>query len=277
MPANLTDSSTFTSPIQVPTNGDPVDAGPSDPLRAGFQGLANRTKYIKDLLDGGVRRVQYYSSTAALAAVTGMVNGDVAIVNSTYLGLYIYDTSNSGAAVLPWFVKPDGYADGTPGRWRHLFHSFGVNASSSLDENRWAIPVANAMPMAPQFITSNSTPVTLSGSYQDVGPSLSLASLLAGDVLVIDGDMTFDPNGSSNTATIGIKVGGENGDAVFTDSEVTVIASGSVSHRVHVQLACTLASAGTKVVQMRARDSGIVSGANQVKPRYQLRAMVVRP
>lgn len=132
MPTNLTDSSTFTSPIQVPANGDPVDAGPSDPLRAGFQGLANRTKYIKDLLDGGVRRVQYYSSTTALAAVTGMVNGDVAIVNSTYLGLYIYDTSNSGAAVLPWFVKPDGYADGTPGRWRHLFHSFGVNASSSL-------------------------------------------------------------------------------------------------------------------------------------------------
>lgn len=273
MPTNLSDVSTFTSPVAVPADGDARNAAS---VQTPFQALANRTKWLYDKITNGVPRVQFYSSTAALANVTGQVNGDVAIVNGTYLGVYIYDTGVSGADLSPWFVKPTGFLDGASGRWKHLFYSFGVNASAIYNENRWIIPPANHLPAAPSFATSNSGTVTMTGSYQDVGPSVTINSLLVGDVLVIDGDMGFDPNGSSNTATVGIKVSGENSDNVFSDSEVAIVAT-SPAYRVHTQLVCTLAAAGNKTIQMRARDSGIVSGANQIKPRYMLRAFVIRP
>lgn len=271
---------TFPAPRSF-EDGDELDQSNLDEA---FQAAANRAQYLlikqADLenvvLGTGVKRIQFYASTAALAAVTGQSNGDVAIVKGTYLGIYIYDTSNSGPDLSPWFIKPNGFADGTSGRWRHLFHSFGVNNSALIDENRWIVPGYNHMPSAPVYATSGSGTVTMTGSFQDVGPSLTINGLLVGDRLVIDGDLGFDPNGSSNTATVGIKVSGENGDNVFSDSEVSILAS-QPAYRVHTQLVCTLAAAGNKTVQMRARDSGIVSGANQIKPKYQLRALVIRP
>lgn len=48
MPANLTDSNTFTDPIVVPTDGDAL-TGASNALEA--QGLANRTRFLKNYAD----------------------------------------------------------------------------------------------------------------------------------------------------------------------------------------------------------------------------------
>lgn len=276
MPIVLPETDVFDSDLDFP---GPLDAGSvasGSPLHTFGSKVANRTRWLYNKITGGVPRIQFYTSTAALAAVTGQANGDVAIVNSTYLGIYIYDTSNSGADLSPWFIKPSGFLDATPGRWRHLFHSFGVNNSALIDENRWVIPGYNHLPVTPAYATSGSGTVTMTGAYQDVGPSLTINSLIAGDRLVIDGDFGFDDNGSSNTATVGIKVSGENSDNVFSDSEVSIVAS-QPAYRARTQLVCTLAASGNKTIQMRARDSGIVSGANQIKPKYQLRALVIRP
>ncbi len=45
MPKQLTDVSTFTAEITVPVNSDPRNA---ESVEAGFQGLANRTKHLRD-------------------------------------------------------------------------------------------------------------------------------------------------------------------------------------------------------------------------------------
>lgn len=48
MPTNITDTSTFTDPIQGPADADPQNAAS---YLVGYQGLANRTAYLKDHLD----------------------------------------------------------------------------------------------------------------------------------------------------------------------------------------------------------------------------------
>jgi hypothetical protein len=48
MPSLITDVSTFTDPISVPTDGDPV-AGPS--LALFVQGLSNRSRWLKNLIE----------------------------------------------------------------------------------------------------------------------------------------------------------------------------------------------------------------------------------
>lgn len=49
MPTNITDTSTFTDPIQGPADDDPQLA---DSYNLGFQGVANRTRYLADRLGG---------------------------------------------------------------------------------------------------------------------------------------------------------------------------------------------------------------------------------
>lgn len=49
MPADITDSSTFTDPVQTPVNGE---AANGDSFLLAPQGLANRTRWLKDQLDG---------------------------------------------------------------------------------------------------------------------------------------------------------------------------------------------------------------------------------
>jgi hypothetical protein len=81
MPTNITDSSAFTDPIQMPTDGEVVDA--SDFLASTIQGLANRTRYNKDAIDALVaqlaaqlaplRQVGTWSVAAAAVADNGVL------------------------------------------------------------------------------------------------------------------------------------------------------------------------------------------------------------
>lgn len=48
MPRDISETSAFTAPISVPVNGEPVAAETRDPA---FQGLTNRTKYLKDYVE----------------------------------------------------------------------------------------------------------------------------------------------------------------------------------------------------------------------------------
>lgn len=185
MPVNLTDSSTFTTPVQVPDAGDPVGAGAGSYLRAALQAFANRTKYLYDLVTGGVKRIQYFSDIADLRDVTGMAAGDVAVVNDTYLGLYIYDTGVSGAEVYPWFIKPTGVLDGTSGRWRHIFNTFGVN-NATLGNNKWVFNgPGRVVEVLESVVTSpSSNTYSDSASWQDVGVSIT-KTLVTGDLILL--------------------------------------------------------------------------------------------
>jgi len=91
MPTTLTESSTFTSSITVADNGDPADAGSGGYIREPFQGLTNRTKYLKDVLDSGVKKIQKATTVSAMTGATGMAGGDlVLLANVSNLGLFMY-------------------------------------------------------------------------------------------------------------------------------------------------------------------------------------------
>ena len=49
MPQNITDVVTFTDPLTAPADGDPLDA--NSIITNGIQGLANRTAYLKDIVE----------------------------------------------------------------------------------------------------------------------------------------------------------------------------------------------------------------------------------
>lgn len=271
MPQNITDVDAFTAPIVAPADGDTRDAAS---VLTGFQGLANRAKYLYErVITDGVRKVRRFVDTTALKALTGQSHGDIAIVDTdTYLGLYIYDTTVSGADVNPWALKPNGFADGTPGRWRHLFNSFGIT-NSNPDLNRWAFKHQNHLAGLPEFTSLNSgSPVTLTGSDQAVGPTITINGLLAADKIVIDASAQFDPNAGGSTASWRIGING----AEQTDSEIQISAAMAV-HTAQTFLVYTVPSDGNYAIRLLAKDVGSSGNATKIGPRYRLRAQVIRP
>lgn len=138
MPANLTETNDFPSTITVPTAGDPVSAGPGSLLRGALQALTNRSRFLYELLTGGVRKLRFVESYAALKALTGMAKGSVAVV---YIGnfphLFCFLPSDSLPSQVTDMVYP---ADDETGFWmseRYWFNgvnwTFGALTASSLN------------------------------------------------------------------------------------------------------------------------------------------------
>jgi hypothetical protein len=103
---NIVDVSAFTDPITLPENGEPVAAEVRD---ASFQGLANRTRNLKDRADGvdiyvgandssrtvrvgAHRSAQFGTWTESAAAVVAL---------TSTRGTRTFDVS-AGDGVLPW-------------------------------------------------------------------------------------------------------------------------------------------------------------------------------
>lgn len=221
MPANITDVDAFTSPVEVPDAGDPVSAASGSYLRGALQALSNRTRYAYNLLVAGVPRIRYFDDLADLINVTGMTDGAVAVVNDTYLGLYIYDDSASGAQVYPWFIKPNGVADGDPGRWRHMFNTFGVT-SATLGDNKWLFNGPGRVVEALESVVTSpsSSSYASSGSWQDIGLSIT-KTLAIGDVVQLHGMTSWVPD-SDEDIQFRLRVETTSGSATLDGSPVVV-------------------------------------------------------
>ncbi len=108
MSGTITPVDVFTASVPDIKNGDDgIEATFSQPLQA----LTNRTHNLNlTLTSRGVPRVRTVANQAALVALTGMTNGEHAIIKNQ--GLYEYDPS-SGATIAPPFVL----AAAGGGRW----------------------------------------------------------------------------------------------------------------------------------------------------------------
>lgn len=95
MSVNLTDVSTWEPSVEVPASGDARNAAS---VVAGFQDLANRTKFLKDKMSqggSGVNRVQTAATKTILKNLSGMSVGDVCVLLSDFPGcVYMYDTAS---------------------------------------------------------------------------------------------------------------------------------------------------------------------------------------
>ena len=128
MSTALSDSNTYTTTIVIPSSGEARTAASLAPA---FQGLSNRTSYLKDRLlyldptRSGVMRVRTVADLDALRAISSSyrADGDAAYVKR--LGLYFFeelalDESVNATGDSRQFIRPDDVAsDSDPGRWVH--------------------------------------------------------------------------------------------------------------------------------------------------------------
>lgn len=268
MPTNLTDVDAFTDPVQVPTDGDPVESGPASYLRAGLQALSNRTRYAYNLLTNGVQRVRVVASTSALKALATPPNGAVAL----YLAgaspkLFIFKVQASPPAEITGYLYPAN--DGT-GFWatEMYFLTTGSGASLRMDPSILATP--NRIVSVQSDNDTSTVPIGSSGVF---GPSLSVA-VNSGDLVMIDGHTNLNQNGAATDwrGTVYVSVDASN----QTDSQArwdTVDVLRSVSTRTLY----TAGAAGTLTVRLSYTANSGASGTPNFSVMHHLRAMVIRP
>lgn len=218
MPQDITDNDEFSSPCTAPADSDSRNAAS---VLNPFQKLANRTRWLYNKITNGVPRIRYFDDLADLVNVTGMVEGDVAVVNDTYLGLYIYDASTTGAQIYPWSMKPNGAADGDPGRWRHMFNTFGATSATPGD-NKWIFNGPGRVVEALEAVVTSPSSNTYAsgGSWQDIGLSLT-KTLVAGDVVTLHGLVTWAVD-SDEDIQFRLRVENTSGSSVLDGGPVIV-------------------------------------------------------
>jgi len=199
MPANLTDSNAFTSPVVVPNDTEAANAAS---LIQGFQPLANRTYYLQQICEVlGIKKIRS-GSAAAMVAATGISNKTVWLVEAagTFQGIYVYD---SGSA----FVNDDSFvypATGMgAGAWVHILFSLlnanlglvtlgpislggaGISPTPASKIDAALIQYGNVQTLFASPATGNVNNATT--SYIDIPSySLSVPNAIAGDVLFVD-------------------------------------------------------------------------------------------
>lgn len=248
MPQDITDVDEFTSPCTAPADGDTRNA---TSVLTPLQKLANRTRWLYNKITNGVPRIKFYSDIADLRDLTGMVNGDVVVVNDTYLGLYVYDTGVSGAEVYPWSIKPTGVLDGASGRWRHIFNTFGVT-SATLGSNKWIFNSPGRVVEALEAVVTSPSSNTYadSASWQDVGLSLT-KTLVIGDIIQLAATTVWAVD-TTDSVSYRLRVEAPGGNSVLDGSqhEVNPIAANK-KNLFHATGKWTAAEAGSHTFKLQ--------------------------
>lgn len=269
MPTNITDVDAFTDPVQVPTDGDPVESGPASYLRAGLQALSNRTRYAYNLLTNGVQRVRVVASTVALKALAAPPNGAVAVqFGGTSPKFFIFTVYPGPPSEIAGYLYP---ADDGTGFWASEMYYLTTGTGASLRIDPTVAPVPNRI-VSVQSGSDTST-VAISAVGAVFGPTLSVA-VNSGDLVMIDGHTNINQNGASTDwkGTVYVSV-----NAVDqTDSQArwdTVDVLRSVSTRTLY----TAGATGTLTVRLSYTSNSGTSGTANFSVMHYLRAMVIRP
>lgn len=269
MPTNLTDSSTWTTPVAVPTDGDPVAAGSGSNIRTTFQTFANRTKYLYDILTStGITKIRKVTSTASLKGLTSPVEGDVAIlatggtpqiflyrstalVGSDLTNLRYDSTTATGYWISPWF-----YIASVSGGIRLDVQTLPPpNRVVSIDESGET--------------SGSTTPTALGGVF---GPTLSV-TVETGDLVLLEGHCTFAPNGADADGYVSIAVDGT--PQALANRKWDCANSGSSPLTPSVLY--TAAADGTLTIRLYQIRENFASGTPSLTANRSLRATVYRP
>jgi len=205
MPSDLTETSTWETVVEVPSDGDGANA---ESVITPFSQLANRCLYLKDECETiGVQMIRK-GNLSAMSALSGMPDG--AVFNLVPGGaLYTYHQ----ASVL----SPDAYlviAAAGGGNWLHPdalaangakgVVCTGVNGGASGKVPASVIPFATIAVLAPALTLSGSV-VSGSGVYVDIdGMTMNVPSCAVGDVLSIAMQVDLATDGSAGFGAIGV-------------------------------------------------------------------------
>src|SRR5947207_509033 len=166
MPTTINGTPTFANAITVPSAGDAANVASVIPA---FQGVLNNAKAVFDQANStGVLAVRAVADLAALKALTGMVDGQCAIVRK--FGLFVYSDPDATTESLPWIAQPS--AAGT-GRWFHILESVRAASTGLATLASGKVPTAqlsNQIVALYQAAASGVVTPTSSGSYLDLDP-----------------------------------------------------------------------------------------------------------
>lgn len=274
MPVNLTDTSTFTSPVQVPDAGDPVSAGGGSYLRGALQALANRTKFLNDILTStGITKVRSVANTTALKALAAPVQGDVAVLTSGIPQVYLFrsvalaGSDIAGArydstVVIGQWVSP----------WLYLADTSG--ASPRLDVQ--TLPPPNRIVSVTEDVQATGVAAQNATDAGGVfGPTLNV-SVETGDIVILQGHTTFAAQSADAAGRVSLAVDGTEVEA----SKRLWSALGSPYAFVaplDPSGLYTAAATGTIVVRLYQIRTLNNSGTPQFLGPRSIRATVIRP
>lgn len=222
MPVTLTEADAFGASVSFPA---PLDAGSvadGSPLKNFAQEIANRTRWVKNLLDGGVKKIRTVADLTALRGITGQANGDIAFATDS-LGrraFWLYDTSSSGAEAAPYRIKPTGFADVTAGRWVHFLAYFGIAQATEADNKLQFRGLGSIVEIIDRHDASTTT--FSAAAWENVtGLSIS-KSLTIGDVLDVESILVWATDDASATQSFRLRVETPSGNAVLDGTETTL-------------------------------------------------------
>lgn len=238
MPLGLTGVSSFSNTTQSPATGDPANQSAfSVPL----QRLLDNCKWLyEQIVTSGVFAIRKVADLTALAALTGMTDGQVAWVAKR--GLFFYVDPDSTSPVTNLVVQP-----GTgSGRWFHgdYLTRNAANGLAGLDASA-KVPAANV----PQtlLVASYVEPVGATGSagtMTDIaGSTVTTAGAQTGDRLEVEAVVGFGMTGvidvgarlvlgaSTTQCQAGgsVSTSGTGVSTLFTLVGARVLASGDIS------------------------------------------------
>jgi hypothetical protein len=200
MPANLTDSNAFTSPVVVPADGDPANA--ASIVQTG-QPLANRTYFLQQLCEVlGIKKIRA-GSAAAMVAATGIANKTIWLIEAAgaFQGIYVYDSTSPFVADNSFVYPATGMGAGA---WVHILFSLlnanlGLVAIGPISLGGAGISATPANKIDPTLVTYGNvqalyaTPSTggnvnnATTNYIDIpGYTLAVPDSVVGDILLVD-------------------------------------------------------------------------------------------
>lgn len=272
MPTTLTDADNFVETITVPTAGDPVRAGASSPLRLALQGFSDRTRYLFNKITNGIPRIRVVSSVSALKALEEPLNGEVAIVFSgNYPRVFFFKVTGSPPSQIDNYLYP---ADDSSGFWASelWYITTGTGATLRMDPSVLAVPNRVFSLSGNTDDASPSIDVTTSpGSL--FGPSVTVNTLKAGDLVLIEGFARFDDNGGVGGGYVYIAVNGAKQELSRRWWSNNI---GSFQN-MNPSLLYTVPSDGNYTFRMWQMASSVSSGNPTLKGPWTIRALVLRP
>lgn len=194
MPQTINGSAgSYGNALTIPVDGEGASMATMSPA---FQALLNNDALFNALLSSGVLRVRTVANDAALLALAGMANGEVALVKNR--GLYLYVDPDATAAADPWVRQP---AVGT-GRWFHSLYALQAAAGglATLDGGG-LLPTSQlpAIATAGRYIRTVSASNYIAGVVSNVpgnfstvngaGLPINVSTWQVGDRFFIDGTL----------------------------------------------------------------------------------------
>ncbi len=269
MTVELTPGTTWRATITAPAAGDARTAAS---VQVMGQDLADSIGYLNALTGtSGVVKVRSVTTTGALKALTGMAEGDIALLynfgTTPYAaGLYVFDLGSASPQEEPWVYT----ANDATGVWRHSLHGITQNDNVAQSVTYDLIPSIDrtggklAYPNIVPYRTVTVERVTLDGPDPIIAHFHSISGDTNYHTLTDGGGTTFE------TGSIVVL----NGDIIKVDAHAGANLAGATGGQLRANVrfdaadhevggSRVIVAAGTTVVVDYSMSGVYVMGANK--------------